>query len=129
VARRALRQGLSPATISSDLHHYNVNGPVFDLATTMSKFMLLGLTIDEVLAKTTMVPAGLMGLSGHLGSLREGFLADLAVFQVCEGEFEFEDSTKEKALARQRLDPAAVIRAGRIYRSRLRLQRPIGRRF
>jgi dihydroorotase len=129
VARRALRQGLTPATISSDLHHYNVNGPVFDLATTMSKFMLLGLTIDEVLAKTTMVPAGLMGLSERLGSLREGLLADLAVFQLCEGEFEFEDSTKEKVLARQRLEPAAVIRAGRIYRSRLRLQRPIGRRF
>jgi len=129
VARKALRQGLTPATISSDLHHYNVHGPVFDLATTMSKFLHLGLTIDEVLAKTTIVPATLMGLSDRLGSLREGFLADLAVFKVCEGEFEFEDSMQERAPARRRLEPVAVIRAGRIYRSQLRIQRPIGRRF
>jgi dihydroorotase len=129
VARKALRQGLAPATISSDLHHYNVHGPVFDLATTMSKFMLLGLPLDEIFAKTTSVPAGLLGLSDRLGSLQERFVADLAVFKLCQGEFEFEDSMQEKVSARQKLEPVAVIRAGRIYRSRLRLQRPIGRRF
>lgn len=57
VARRALAAGLTPGTISSDLHFYNVNGPVFDLGTTMSKFMLLGLSLDDVLTKTTSVPA------------------------------------------------------------------------
>lgn len=129
VARKALAQGIVPATISSDLHYYNVNGPVFDLATTMSKFLLLGLPLHEALAKTTSVPAGLLGLADRLGAVREGFLADLAVFKLAEGEFEFEDSTKEKVLGRQRLEPVAVIRRGRIYRSRLRLQRPIGRPF
>jgi dihydroorotase len=129
VARQALAQGLTPATISSDLHHYNVNGPVFDLATTMSKFLLLGRPLEEVVAKTTVVPAGLLGLADRLGSVREGFLADLAVFTLAEGAFEFEDSAKEKVLGQQRLEPVAVIRRGRIYHSRLRLQRPIGRRF
>jgi dihydroorotase len=129
VARKALSQGVVPATISSDLHHYNVNGPVFDLATTMSKFLLLGRPLDEVVAKTTIVPARLLGLGDRLGAVREGFLADLAVFTLAEGEFEFEDSMKEKALGRQRLEPVAVIRRGRIYRSHLRLQRPIGRPF
>jgi len=129
VARKALAQGIVPATISSDLHYYNVNGPVFDLATTMSKFLLLGLPLHEALAKTTSVPAGLLGLADRLGAVREGFLADLAVFKLAEGEFEFEDSMKEKVLGRQRLEPVAVIRRGRIYRSRLRLQRPIGRPF
>src|SRR5512137_2438604 len=79
VARKALAQGLVPATISSDLHYYNVNGPVFDLATTMSKFLLLGLPLHEALAKTTSVPAGLLGLADQLGSLREGCLADIAI--------------------------------------------------
>jgi predicted amidohydrolase len=61
--------------------------------------------------------------------VREGFLADLAVFTLAEGAFEFEDSAKEKVLGQQRLEPVAVIRRGRISHSHLRLQRPIGRRF
>jgi len=129
VARSALAQGLAPATISSDLHHYNVNGPVFDLATTMSKFLLLGLPLHDVLAKATSVPAGLLGLADRLGSLREGCLADIAIFRLAEGEFEFEDSMKQRVIGRQKLEPAAVIRRGRIYRSDLRVQRRIGHRY
>jgi dihydroorotase len=129
VARKALAQGLVPATISSDLHFYNVNGPVFDLATTMSKFLLLGLPMEDVLAKTTSVPAGLLGLQDRLGSLREGFLADVAVFKLAEGNFEFEDSMKQKVAGRIKLEPVAVIRRGRVYRSHIRLQRAPGHRF
>jgi dihydroorotase len=129
VARRALAVGLAPGTISSDLHFYNVNGPVFDLATTMSKFMLLGLPLDEVLAKTTSVPARLLGLSDRLGSLRKGFLADVAVFKLSRGDFEFEDSMHEKIRGDQKLEPVAVIRRGRVYRSQLRLDRKVGHRF
>ncbi|HSB79257.1 MAG TPA: amidohydrolase/deacetylase family metallohydrolase [Candidatus Methylomirabilis sp.] len=129
VARRALRAGLTPGTISSDLHFYNVNGPVFDLATTMSKFLLLGLPLSEVLAKTTTTPAALLGLSDRVGSLQEGFLADVAIFKVCAGDFEFEDSLKEKVHGAERLEPVAVIRGGRVYRSQLRLERKYGHRF
>lgn len=129
VARRALKAGLTPGTISSDLHFYNVNGPVFDLATTMSKFLYLGLSLEEVLAKTTSTPATLLGLSDRLGSLKEGFLADIAVFKMNRGDFEFEDSVKEKVRGDQWLEPAAVIRGGRVFRSRLRLQRRYGHRF
>jgi dihydroorotase len=119
VAQAAIRQGFSPATISSDLHYYNVHGPVFDLATTMSKFLLLGLSLQEVLAKTTTVPARLLGLSGQLGSIREGFLADVAIFAMHTGDFLFEDSLKKRMTGRQRLEPVAVIRGGRIYHSLL----------
>ncbi|MBE3135681.1 MAG: amidohydrolase/deacetylase family metallohydrolase, partial [Acidobacteria bacterium] len=45
-AERALRQDVLPGTISSDLHQFNVAGPVFDLATTLSKFLLLGLSLE-----------------------------------------------------------------------------------
>jgi dihydroorotase len=126
VARKALRGGLVPGTISSDLHYYNVNGPVFDLATTMSKFLHLGLTLDEVLARTTTMPAALLGLSTHLGTIQEGKLADLAVFRLASGDFEFEDSMGEKVRGSQRLEPVAVIKAGRLSRSRLRLHRRRG---
>ena len=126
VARKALRGGLVPGTISSDLHYYNVNGPVFDLATTMSKFLHLGLTLDEVLARTTRTPADLLGLSTHLGAVREGMLADLAVFRLASGDFEFEDSMGERVHGRAKLEPVAVVKGGRIYRSQLRLRRRAG---
>ncbi len=126
VARKALRGGLVPGTISSDLHHYNVNGPVFDLATTMSKFLHLGLPLDEVLAKTTRTPADLLGVSTHLGAVREGMLADLAVFRLASGDFEFEDSMGERVHGKARLEPVAVIKGGRLYHSRLRLRRRAG---
>jgi dihydroorotase len=123
VARRALNGGLKPGTISSDLHFYNVHGPVFDLATTMSKFLVLGLSLEEVLSKTTCVPARILGLSDRLGSLREGFLADIAIFKLSRGEFEFKDSMKEKVHGDQRLEPVTVIRQGRVYQSQLPLDR------
>lgn len=129
VARQALAHGLAPATISTDLHHYNVHGPVFDLATTMSKFLLLGLSLDEVLAKTTSTPAAVLGLTNRLGTVREGALADLTVLALCTGEFAFEDSQHETVLGSQRLEPVAVIRAGRVFQSSLRIRRPYGRRF
>jgi dihydroorotase len=129
VARKALKVGLVPGTISSDLHFYNVNGPVFDLATTMSKFMLLGLSLAEVLARTTSVPARLLGLSDRLGSLQEGYLADITVFKITEGDFEFEDTMGVMAPGRERLEPVAVIRGGKVYRSQLPLDRKVGRRW
>jgi dihydroorotase len=129
VARKALKVGLVPGTISSDLHFYNVNGPVFDLATTMSKFMLLGLPLAEVLARTTSVPARLLGLSDRLGSLQEGYLADITVFKITEGDFEFEDTMGVMAPGRERLEPVAVIRGGKVYRSQLPLDRKVGRRW
>src|SRR2546428_7147219 len=69
VARAALAQDLRPGTISSDLHVYNVHGPVFDLATTMTKFLALGLVLDEVVRMTTEAPAKAIGASGELGTL------------------------------------------------------------
>lgn len=119
VARAALAQGFSPATISSDLHIYNVHGPVFDLATTMSKFLALGLPLMEVLAKTTAAPAAILGVGDRLGTLREGAVADVTVLALAEGEFPLVDSQAVQVLARHRLEPAAVVRGGRVYASRL----------
>ena len=81
VARKTLAAGLTPGTISSDLHYHNVNGPVFDLPTTMSKFLLLGLGLDDIPMRTTTVPARVLGLADQLGALRSGLLADLASFR------------------------------------------------
>ena len=86
VAERALKQELLPGTISSDLHQFNIHGPVFDLATTLSKFLHLGLTLEQVITRVTSHPAKTFGFAGGLGTLREGAEADVAVLSLREGD-------------------------------------------
>jgi dihydroorotase len=116
-AEKALRQGVVPGTISSDVHQFNVNGPVFDLATTLSKFLHLGLTLDEVIQRASTNPANLFGFPKGLGSLRVGAEADIALFSLVEGDFQFVDSLKQPRLGHQKLIPVATVKAGRIYGS------------
>jgi dihydroorotase len=115
VAEHALAQGVQPQTISSDLHVYNVNGPVYDLATTVSKFLHLGLTLDEALGKVTVTPAQIIGMA-EIGTLRTGAWGDAVVFDLQEGRFDLPDSHGQVRTGRQRLVPLTVVRAGKVYR-------------
>ena len=115
VAETAMRQGLRPGTISSDLHHYNLHGPVYDLATTLSKFMHLGWSLEEAVARATAAPARAMGMLGEIGTLAVGACADVAVFDVEEGAFDFFDASGEKRIGERRLVPVVTVRAGEIY--------------
>ncbi len=117
VAERALRQGVQPQTISSDLHAYNVNGPAFDLATTVSKFLHVGLPLEDALRKVTATPAEAIGMAGRIGTLREGAWGDAVAFELREGQFALEDSHGEVRIGRQRLVPRTVVRGGRVYRA------------
>jgi len=109
----ALADGFRPDTISSDLHRFNVNGPVFDLLTTMSKYLHLGLPLDDVLAMTTVAPAAALGRSGEMGRLAVGAAADIAVLRLDEGRFPFVDSIGTIIEGRQRLAPVATFKRGR----------------
>lgn len=115
VAERALAQGAAPQTISSDLHSYNVNGPVFDLVTTAAKFLHLGMGLDDVLARVTAAPAQAMGMAGRLGTLQVGAAGDAVVLALEEGAFPLVDSHGEQRVAERRLAPKTVVRAGRVY--------------
>ena len=121
VAAKALDQGVAPHTISSDLHHYNVFGPVHSLATTLSKFLYLGLSLDDALAKATSTPAKLLGIAKELGTLRQGSLADVAVFDLQEGTFSFMDAVGKVVVGTRLLKPAAVVKGGRLYSGSLRV--------
>jgi len=114
IARNALQQGVEPNTISSDLHSYNVNGPVFDLATTASKFIHLGLPIDGVIAKITCIPADFLGLQGTIGTLRTGANADLVVLREESGNFVLEDSYGRKENTNHRLNPIMIMKGGHV---------------
>ena len=117
VAEEAMRQGLRPGTISSDLHHYNLHGPVYDLATTLSKFMVLGWSLEEVGAQATVAPARAMGMLGEIGTLAVGACADVAIFDLQSGVFDFEDSVRERRVGEWRLVPIATVRAGQLYQA------------
>ena len=104
-----------PGTISSDLHQFNIHGPVFDLATTLSKFLHLGLTLEQVVARATTHPAKTFGFAGGLGTLREGAEADVAVFALREGDFPLTDALGHLRIGHRKLIPVATVKSGRLY--------------
>jgi dihydroorotase len=116
-AEKAMAQELLPGTISSDVHQFNYNGPVFDLATTLSKFLHLGMTLEQVIERATANPARTFGFPKGLGTLREGSEADVAVFALQEGRFEFTDSLGAKRPGKLKLVPMATAKTGKIYGS------------
>ena len=113
VAEAALADGFRPDTISSDLHRLNVAGPVHDLATTLTKFLLLGLSLDEVITMATTAPAAALGPVGSgLGRLAMGGEADVTVLAFEEGRTLLVDAQGIAREADQRLVPKVVLRAG-----------------
>ena len=111
-AELAAAAGWWPDTISSDLHSRNANGPVFDLATTMSKFMKLGMTLEETIARATAAPARLYPFPGGAGTLDEGAVADIAIFRLDQSRYVFTDSFKQTREGPRGLVPEATFRSG-----------------
>ncbi|MFN8589987.1 MAG: amidohydrolase/deacetylase family metallohydrolase [Thermomicrobiales bacterium] len=85
-----LAAGVKPDVISSDIHQMAIQGPMFDLPTTLSKFLNLGLTVAEVIERATSRPAAAMRRP-DLGTLKPGSAADIALFRIEEGEYVFRD--------------------------------------
>ena len=115
VQEKALEDGFVPQTVSSDVHRYNVRGPVFDLMTTLSKYLYLGLTIDQVIGLATVNPASAVNLKNHIGSLVPGGTADLSIIKVREGPVTLMDAMGDHREANQLLVPVETIRAGRRF--------------
>lgn len=115
ICEQALAQEFAPTTISSDLHRYNVNGPVFDLVTTVSKFLMLGMSLEDAIARVTAIPAKVVGMEGRIGTLAPGAEGDAVVLDLEEGDFPFMDSRRVVRHGNLRLVPLAVVKAGAEY--------------
>jgi len=89
-AEAMLAEGVKPDVISSDIHQTAVQGPMFDLPTTLSKFLSLGMSLDEVIACATVNAADAVRLEGT-GTLAPGAAADIAIFRLQEGDYRFYD--------------------------------------
>lgn len=114
VIEAALADGFVPDTISTDLHRGNVDGPVHDLVSVLSKFLYLGLSLDEVIERATIRPMRAIGRSAEGGSLTLGGPADVLVLGVEEGVTTLSDSLGIERVASSRLVAVTTIRSGRV---------------
>lgn len=113
VARAAISQGLLPDSISTDLHAHCIDGPAFGLPHVMSKFLALGLPLEDVVRRSTATPADVIGRP-DLGRLTVGGEADVAILRLQERPTVFRDLAGETLEGRHSLSAELTIRAGEV---------------
>jgi dihydroorotase len=111
-ARAMLANGFMPDCISSDVHALCIDGPAFDLLTTLSKFICLGAPLADVVRAATETPA-LVLRRPELGSLRPGSAGDASILSLESGRFDFVDATGAGLSGPSRLFARGVVMNGR----------------
>jgi dihydroorotase len=109
----AVERGFYPDTISTDLHTGSMNGGMMDMVTTMSKFLVTGMPLPEVIRRSTDMPARAIQRP-ELGHLSPGAEADVAVLRVLEGSFGYADGARGTITGDRRLICEMTLRAGRV---------------
>ncbi len=113
IAERVLQAGFPPDTLSTDWTPEGRTAQVIDFPNVMSKFLMLGLSIDQVVACATIHPAHAFPVFRNAGTLKVGSPADIAILELREGPFEFVDNYGNIRMGRQRLFPSATVLAGK----------------
>lgn len=109
----AMQQGFYPDVISTDLHTQSMNAGMKDLANVISKFLTMGMSLQDAIARCTVNPARVINRKA-LGTLSVGSEADIAVLNLRRGEFGFTDVTGAKVKGAQKLEAELTIRAGKV---------------
>jgi dihydroorotase len=112
VAERMMADGMPPDVISTDAHQLSIQGPMFDMPTTLSKFLNLGMRVPDAIERATARPARAVRRP-DLATLKPGAPADVAVFTLEEGAFTFHDVFMAARSGKIRLMAHATIRAGK----------------
>ncbi len=115
VMEKCLGQGFSPDTISSDLYSANINGPVYDLLTTLSKFLVLGMSLQDVIARATVNASRVFNFGAEIGTLKPGAEADVSVLGLKDAEFTFTDSDGKTRTGRQKLEAVTTVKGGKAF--------------
>lgn len=110
--RAMLANGFEPDTISSDVHTLCIDGPAFDQVTTMSKFLCMGMSLNNVI-KTSTMNAGLALKRTEYGSLKVGSLGDATILTVKEGKFDYHDVTGELMVGNRKIVSEGVVLKGK----------------
>ncbi|PAV31182.1 amidohydrolase/deacetylase family metallohydrolase [Virgibacillus profundi] len=114
VAEMAKRNNIKFHTISTDIYRMNrENGPVFNMAHTLTKFLYLGYPLEEVIAAVTSTPANWLK-KPELGRIKTGDTANLSLFRVKKEPVTLTDSEKDKRIAKRKIEPMGVVVNGEI---------------
>ncbi len=109
----ALKQGFKPNVISTDLHTQSMNAGMKNLCNVLSKFMAIGMTLEDVILRATWNPAQVIHRP-DLGHLSVGAEADIAILKLREGEFGYVDIRKKYVKANRKLEAELTLRAGKV---------------
>lgn len=107
----AIKQGFIPDSISTDLHVSSMNGGMKDMLNVMSKFLIMGQSLDQVIAESTWHPARELKME-NLGNLSEGVPADVAVFRLQRGAFGYVDVNGARMNGTQKLECELTVKDG-----------------
>jgi dihydroorotase len=113
MVEKATHDGFWPDTISSDMTGPGRTFRVFDLPTVVSKFVMLGMPLNDAIACVTSHAAASVSAFKDLGTLKTGAAADLAVLDLRQGNFEFVDNIDGIRTGRQKLVTTAVVMNGK----------------
>lgn len=109
----AMEQGFAPDVLSSDLHTGSMNAGFKDMANLASKFLTLGMPLADVIAASTWNPAKVIQRT-ELGNLSVGSEADIAVFNLREGDFGYIDASGMAIRGKQKLEAELTLRKGSV---------------
>jgi len=109
----AVKQGLKPNSISTDLHTGSMNGGMKNIVNVMSKFLNMGIDLDEIIKSTTWNPAQYIKRT-DLGHLSVGAEADITLLNLREGDFGFIDTQGKRMKGNNLLECEMTIKAGKI---------------
>ena len=113
IAVPALKQGLKPNSFGSDLHRSSINSGMKNMLETMSKFLNLGMSLQEVINSATWSSASSIKRT-DIGNLGAGAEADIAIISVRKGTFGFIDTKNNKLTGDRRLEAEMTIKAGKV---------------
>jgi dihydroorotase len=109
----AVKNGFYPNSISTDIHIGSMNAAMKDILNIMSKFMAIGMSLEDVIKASTWNPAKEIRHE-ELGNLSAGAIADVAILSVREGKFGFFDYTGYKIEGRKKFECELTIKGGKI---------------
>ncbi|HET7118878.1 MAG TPA: amidohydrolase/deacetylase family metallohydrolase [Hanamia sp.] len=109
----AIKDGFWPDSFGSDMHHNSVNGAMQDMLNSMSKFLNMGMALEDVVLRGSWNPAVSIKRN-DLGNLSKGAVADIAILGIRKGNFGFMDCGDYKIMGTQKFEGEMTIRGGKI---------------
>lgn len=109
----AVEQDFWPNSFGTDLHRFSMNAGMKDMMNVMSKFLNMGMPLNEVLARGSWFPA--MAIKRpDLGNLSEGSVADITIIRLRKGDFGYMDARNNLLKGDKKLEAEVTVREGRV---------------